>query len=180
MKISIIIPSQNNTEYLSKLLIYLKANISEYQLEEIIIVNDFEDKQFKKLAEKSHAKLYVFKDSNHKLKAEAGAFEAKGEILYFIKPGHFPPKDFAERIIAAVKLKYELGSLYHPLVGRICRFCNWVWMDRLVIFFSPMHNFFILKKTFLCYGGLRYDGQTSSFSKFLKKKEFRLTSGLIQ
>jgi hypothetical protein len=180
MKISIIIPSQNNIEYVGELLIYLNANTSEDQLEEIIIVNNFEDRQFHKLAEKSHAKLYVFKDSNHKLKAEAGAFEAKGEILYFIKPDHFPPKDFAERIIAAVKLKYELGSLYHPLVGRICRFCNWVWMDRLVIFFSPMHNFFILKKTFLCYGGLRYDGQTSSFSKFLKKKKFRLTSGLIQ
>ena len=180
MKISIILPAQHNSDYISKILPYLKASVSAQQLEEIIIINGFEDSNLIKLAEKSHARLYIFKNSDNKLKAEAGAFEAKGEILYFVKPGHFPPKYFAERIITAVKLKYELGSLYHPLMGRICRFCNWVWMDRLVIFFSPMCNFFILKKTFLCSGGLRYDGQTSSFSKFLKKKEFRLTSGIIQ
>jgi glycosyltransferase involved in cell wall biosynthesis len=180
MKISIIIPSQNDTEYLSKLLVFLKANTSGDQIEEIIIVNNFEDKQFNKLAEKAHAKLYIFKDSIHRLKAEAGAFEAKGEILYFIKPGHFPPKYFAERIITAVKLKNELGSLYHPVIARVCRFCNLIWMDRLVLILSPMSNFFIVKKIFLQSGGLRYDGQTSSFYEFLKKKEFRFTFGLIQ
>jgi hypothetical protein len=45
MKISIIIPSQNNTEYLSILFFFLNSNISEAQMEEIIIVNNFDKKK---------------------------------------------------------------------------------------------------------------------------------------
>jgi glycosyltransferase involved in cell wall biosynthesis len=45
MKISIIIPSQNDTEYLSKLLVFLKANTSGDQIEEIIIINNFDKKK---------------------------------------------------------------------------------------------------------------------------------------
>ncbi|WP_373496630.1 hypothetical protein [Aquiflexum sp.] len=178
MKISIILPAQHNTDYMGKILPFLTANVSEEQLEEIIIINGFEDSNLIKLAEKSHARLYVFKNSDHKLKAEAGAFEAKGEILYFIKPGYFPPKDFAERIICAVKLKNELGSLYHPWIAGICKFCNQTWMDRMVIFFSPMTNFFIRKKVFYRSGGLKYDGKTSSFREFIQNREFKST--LIQ
>ena len=163
---------------MSKILPYLKANTSDSQLEEIIIINGFEDSNLIKLAEKSHAKLYVFKNSDHKLKAEAGAFEAKGEILYFIKPGYFPPKDFEARIICAVKLKNELGSLYHPWIAGICKFCNQTWMDRMVIFFSPMTNLFIRKNVFYRTGGLKYDGKTSSFKEFIQNREFKST--LIQ
>jgi len=180
MKISIILPAQVNTDYMEKILPYLKANVSSDQLEEIIIIKGFEDGNLVKLAEKAHAKLYLFKNSNHKLKAEAGAFEAKGEILYFIKPGYFPPKDFAERIIRAVKLKNELGSLYHPRIARICKFCNLVWMDRMVIFFLPMTNFFIRKNIFHLSGGLKYEGKTSSFHEFIQKSQFKSTLGLVQ
>jgi len=180
MKISIILPAQDNTDYMADILPYLNANISDSQLEEIIIIKGFEDGNLVKLAEKAHARLYLFKNSNHKLKAEAGAFEAKGEILYFIKPGYFPPKDFAERILCAVKLKNELGSIYHPWIAGICKFCNQAWMDRVVIFFSPMTNFFIRKNIFYRSGGLKFEGKTSSFHEFIQKREFKSTLGLVQ
>lgn len=165
---------------MAEILIYLYANISATQLEEIIIINGFEDGNLLKLAEKSHARLYVFKNSNQSLKAEAGAFMAKGDILYFIKPGHFPPANFAKRIIAAVNLKNKLGSIYPPLISIICKTCNLIWLDRIVVFLSPISNFFILRGYFYQKGGLKYDGKTYSFQEFLTRKEFKSTLGVIQ
>jgi len=180
MKISIILPAQNNTTYMGEILPYLNANVSEVQLEEIIIINGLEDSNLLKLAEKSHARLYVFKNSNQSLKAEAGAFMANGDILYFIKPGHFPPPYFAKKIIAAVNLKNKFGSLYHPLISIICKSCNLLWLDRMVMFLSPISNFFILRSYFYQKGGLKYDGKTYSFQEFLNKREFKSTLGIIQ
>lgn len=180
MRISIIIPTQNTPEYLAKLLPYLKENSSSEQVEEIVLVQEMETDQLVQLAEKAHANLYFFKNSNQHLKAEAGAFIAKGEILYFIKPGHFPPKDFASRIIYAVSLKKKLGTLYHPCISRMCKFFNMAWMDRIVMFLSPINNFFILRSFFHQKGGLKYDGKTYSFQEFLNKREFKSTLGIIQ
>ncbi len=180
MKISIIIPTQNTSEYLAKLLPYLKENTNPKQVEEIVLVQEMETDQLVKLAEKSHAKLYIFKNSNQNLKAEAGAFIAKGEILYFIKPGHFPPKDFANRIICAVSVKKKLGTLYHPWISRMCKFFNIAWVDRFVMAVSPINNFFILNSFFHQKGGLKYDGKTYSFQEFLNKREFKSTLGIIQ
>lgn len=180
MKISIIIPSNNDHAYLNQLLSLIKENTSEQDLKEIIIVNGFEDKNLIKIAEKAHAKLYVFQNSTNRLKAEAGAFEAKGDILYFIKPGHFPPPYFASRIMQAVKLKKELGSVYHPWIGRMCRFLNLNSVDSMVMFFSPMTNLFIQRKIYFKAGGLKYDGKTLSFCRFIKKTEFRFVTGIIQ
>lgn len=144
------------------------------------MVDDLETHQLVKLAEKSHAKLYIFKNSDTNLKAEAGAFLAKGEILYFIKPGHFPPKDFASRVICAVELKMKLGSLYHPWIAKMCKFIHVAWIDRMVMFFSPISNFFILNRFFHQKGGLKYNGRVYSLREFLKKKDFRSTLGIIQ
>ena len=180
MKISIILPVKNNPQYLSKILPYLKSIVTEEELDDIIIINGFENSNLVKLAKKANARLYVFKNSDLKLKAEAGAFEAKGEILYFIKPDYFPPKDFVDRITRAVKLKNDLGSLYHPWIAFICKFFGLPWMDRMVIWLSPMTNFFIRKNIFYRSGGLKYDGKTSSFYEFIQKSEFKSRIGLIQ
>jgi glycosyltransferase involved in cell wall biosynthesis len=180
LKISIIIPSNNDHAYLDRLLFFLKENTAKENLEEIIVVNSFEEDNLIKIAEKAHAKLFVFQNSTHRLKAEAGAFEAKGEILYFIKPGHFPPPYFSNRIIDAVKLKKELGSIYHPWIGSICRFLNLQSVDKLVMFFLPMTNLFVQRKIYFKAGGLKYDGKTLSFGRFIKKKQFRFSTGIVQ
>ena len=161
MKISIILPVKNNPQYLSKILPYLKSIVTEEELDDIIIINGFENSNLVKLAKKANARLYVFKNSDLKLKAEAGAFEAKGETR-------------------AVKLKNDLGSLYHPWIAFICKFFGLPWMDRMVIWLSPMTNFFIRKNIFYRSGGLKYDGKTSSFYEFIQKSEFKSRIGLIQ
>ncbi len=179
MKISIIIPSQNDTEYLRDLLVFLYKHTLPTHLQEVIIVNNFEDENLTKLAEKSHAKLYFFEGSSHRLKAEAGAFVATGEILYFIKPGFFPPKNFDRRIIKAVNLKKELGSLYHPFIAYCCKWMNLKQMDRLIFFLSPMSNFFIKKKLFHECGGLKYDGKVISFRQLLNRNLLKNRPGLV-
>lgn len=145
MRISIIKPTQNTPEYLAKLLPHLKDNTRPAQVEEIVLVQEMEKDQLVNLAEKSHAKLYVFKNSNQYLKVVAEAFIAKGEILYFIKSGHFPPRDIANRIICAVNIKHNLGALYHPFISRLWKFFKRAWMDSIVTLTSPINNFFILR-----------------------------------
>ena len=110
MKISIVIPSNNESKYVEDLIGFIKRNSNSDNIEEIIIVESFNTKKIIKIAEKSHAKLY-FNQLNDKItQMEMGAFQANAEVIYFIKPGCVPPIGFDVRILAYVREKYEMGS----------------------------------------------------------------------
>lgn len=113
MKISVVIPSYNEAEYVEELTAYIKANSKPENIEEIIIVESFNTKKIVKVAEKSHAKLYYNLHNSSIDKMNVGAFQANGEIIYFIKPGCVPPVGFDERIIKFVKNKYNMGYFGH-------------------------------------------------------------------
>jgi glycosyltransferase involved in cell wall biosynthesis len=95
MKISIVIPSNNEANYVEELLDYIKIHSNPNNIEEVIIVESFQTKRIVKVAEKSHAKLYYN--------------QAKAEVIYFINPGCIPPIGFDDRILKYVKEKYEMG-----------------------------------------------------------------------
>lgn len=109
MKISIIIPTYNEESYIAELFDYINVHSQKKNIEEIIIVDSFSTDNTLKVAEKAHAKLYLSKPRDPKIQMEIGAFQAKAEVLYFIKPGYFPPPNFDERILHAVKAKYLAG-----------------------------------------------------------------------
>jgi len=109
MKISIVIPSNNEAKYVEALIEYIRTNSSPKNICEIIIMESFETKRIIKLAEKSHAKLYYNQLNDENVQMEMGAFQATAEVIYFIKPGCVPPKGFDERILKYVKEKYEMG-----------------------------------------------------------------------
>jgi hypothetical protein len=109
MKISIVIPSNNEAKYVEDLIGFIKSNSNPNNIEEIIIVESFNTSQIIKVAEKCHAKLYFNQLNDKILQMDIGAFQANAEVIYFIKPGYVPPSGFDNRILKYVMEKYEMG-----------------------------------------------------------------------
>lgn len=150
MKISIVIPSNNEAGYVEKLTDYIRGNSNPNNIEEIIIVESFQTKHIVKVAEKSHAKLYYNLFCNVNSQMEMGAFEAKGEIIYFIKPGCTPPTGFDERIIKYVNEKCVMAS-FDFVIEPTDNFFLKYYKKICSLFFTnaiESNTFFILKKLY--------------------------------
>lgn len=164
MKVSIIIPAHNEEKYMRDILDFIRRNTSDENIEEIIIVDAFRKKNLVKVAEKAHAKLYLVRNPDYKFCLDAGAFVASGDILYFIKPGCFPPPRFDDKIIHAVKTKYLSG-------GFLVKTRNRNMFQRLICMiincgFSFSHigknSFFITRGLFHRLGGYRRTNNRSA------------------
>ncbi len=110
MKISIVIPSNNDRNYIDFLIHFIKENTYADNIHEIIIVEAFSSKEMIKLAEKTHAKLYFNTSADKKIQMEIGAYHVTSEIIYFINPGCIPPAGFDERILKFVQKNNPYGS----------------------------------------------------------------------
>ncbi|MEO5643849.1 MAG: glycosyltransferase [Bacteroidia bacterium] len=164
MKVSIIIPAQNEEDYIARLLKYIRLNTKELNVEDIIIVDTFQRDNMIKLAEKEHAKLFLCKQTELRMLFEVGAFEAKGEILYFIKPGCFPPPSFDEKIIHSVERRFLSGAFRVRLIGAnffLKLFCH-CFHSGISFSRTSQTSFFITKRLFNCVGGYKYAGKLRS------------------
>ena len=155
MKISIIIPTYNEEQYIAELLEYINIHTQKRNIEEIIVVDSFSTDNTVKVAEKAHAKLYLSKPRDTKTQMEIGAFQAKADVLYFIKPGCFPPPHFDERILYAVKTKYMTG-----IIGKKR------WSDKVYL---------SLSKFFACLSGKI--ATTSIQTRFIMRGAFHYAGG---
>jgi glycosyltransferase involved in cell wall biosynthesis len=157
MKISIVIPSSNEAEYVETLIDFIKSNSKPENIEEVIIVEAFNTNRIIKLAEKSHAKLYYNQLANSAIQMEIGAFEAKGEIIYFIKPGCVPPAGFDERIIKYVQEKHAMGCFDFDMLDSeniFIKFYKKVYSHLFKGAFQA-NSFFVLSKLYHHSGGLK-------------------------
>lgn len=172
MKISIVIPSKNEADYVEQLIDFIKNNSNKNNIEEIIIIESFSTKQIVKVAEKSYAKLYYNQFANSILQMEIGAFQAKGEVIYFIKPGCIPPVGFDERILNFVQGKYALGCFdydVNPYDGIFTRLYKNVCSLFLKDTFQA-DSFFVLNKLYYQLGGFK---EHNSFVKLKKEVVLR-------
>lgn len=172
MKVSIIIPSSNEEQYIADLLQFIRANTNPMNIEDIILVDTLSRKNLIKVAEKAHAKLFLTKNSDFRFRLEAGAFQANGEILYFIKPGCFPPYGFDERILHAVKTKYLAGGFRVKPHNRtlwqrlICMVINCGFSSSSV----GKTSFFMTRNLFHRIGGFRKrEGSWASTSEVIQE-----------
>jgi glycosyltransferase involved in cell wall biosynthesis len=174
MKVSIIIPTNNEEKYIADILQFIRANTRSENIEDIIIVDAFNRKNLVKVAEKEHAKLYMVRNADYHFCLDAGAFESKGDILYFIKPGCFPPSNFDERIIHAVKTKYLTG-------GFLVKTKNGNFFQRMVCMFincgfsfSQIGNnsFFITRGLFHGLNGFRQRNSWNNLSELIERASY--------
>ena len=169
MKISVIIPSNNEEKYIAELLEYISAHTKKHNIKKIIVVDTFSTDNTVKIAEKAHAKLYRSKPRDMKIQMEIGAFQAKAEVLYFIKPGCFPPPHFDERILHAVKTKYLTGipgkettlNKAHLFFNKICSLFNMKFTN------SRMQTLFIVRGLFHQVGGFNGNETNDAFADLL-------------
>lgn len=108
MKISIIIPSFNEEDRISKLVRLLKQNSSSKNIEEILVVDASTDNT-RSFANKEGAKVIISPNKGRGFQLYLGGLKAKGDILYFLHADAFPPKNFDELIITEVKKGYRSG-----------------------------------------------------------------------
>jgi len=157
MKISIVIPSNNEAKYVEDLIDFIEANSSPNNIQEIIIVESFDTKRIIKVAEKSHAKLYYNKLNDKVMQMEMGAFQAKAEVIYFIKPGCVPPIGFDDRIIKYVKEKFEMGCFdfeYSSMDNYFKSLCKTMKAFFLKDIISPK-SFYVLNDLYYQSGGFK-------------------------
>lgn len=108
MKISIIIPTLNEAENISRLIPFLLLNGKDY-IAEIIVADGCSTDETVKIARQLGALIHECKCGCRAIQMNKGTELATGEILYFVHADSVPPSSFATDVIAAVKAGNELG-----------------------------------------------------------------------
>lgn len=121
MKISIIIPALNEAEGIASLLAHLRANSRSKNIQEILLVDGGSKDNTVALAQEAGAKV-INSPKGRARQMNAGAHSAVGPILYFLHADSYPPKNFDQHIIEAVKAGKLCGCFRlrfdqrHPLL----------------------------------------------------------------
>ncbi len=138
MQISIIIPAYNEAENITGLISYLIKN-KTHNVVEIIVVDGGSTDATVQLAKTAGALAVVSPHKGRAAQMNYGAAMAKGDILYFIHADTFPPASFANDIIGAVHLGFQLGRYY-------TKFNSHKWYLKINAWFTRLD-------WFICMGG---------------------------
>lgn len=179
MRISVILSANSNIEYLEAMYRHIRQCVPTLNLAEIIQVQELDNRQLVKIAEKAHARLYLFENSQISDQFEVGAFHATGDLLYFILPEYFPPEDFASRIISAAEKHQRLGSHQSKWLINCCKMMNSIRFELFLIHLMPLRNLWIHRNLFSKSGGIRYDGRSRSLSQLILHCRIQISTTLF-
>jgi rSAM/selenodomain-associated transferase 2 len=152
--LSIIIPTYNEEETISKLIIHLKKHSATNNVE-IIVSDGGSTDDTVKAAESAGAKVVLSPKKGRSAQMNFGASIAKSEIFYFIHADTFPPDSFVSDIESASKQGFEIG-----------RYQTKFNSDKIIL---KINAFFTRFDFLICYGG----DQTL----FITKKLFNQING---
>ena len=134
LNLSIIIPTYNEAEGIVKLLTHLQKVISEKISSEIIIVDggsaDNTTNVIASWAKQSHKIILLNSLKGRAKQLNAGAKNAKGELLYFLHADTFPPEGFDELMVKTISEKTKAGSFRMKFNKNTFFFNFWVWFTR--------------------------------------------------
>lgn len=167
MKISIIVPITGDQTYLANLRSIIKESVPVPHVAELVLVKEFDPNGLGMVAEKPEAQLYIFHKSSLSQKFEAGAFEATGDIFYFLIPGYLPPRDFAIRIIRACTSHVELGTFPRKWTRQLLSFFPFRVVEKIFFHAVSIENLMISRNLFRKIQGLRWDGKDRKLSYLL-------------
>lgn len=136
-KISVIIPVFNEAKNIEALLGYLYQNSTQKLISEILVVDGGSTDGSQKIVSEFSVKHPIVKGlDSQKGRAKQmnfGAAQANGRILYFLHADSFPPKNFDQSIIEAIrkgatsgcfKMKFDGSHWWLQLAGWFTQF-NW-------------------------------------------------------
>lgn len=106
--ISIIIPAYNEEDGIGKLVHHLHQH-SEGEVAEIIVVDGLSDDDTVSEAQKAGASVRLSPQRNRAVQMNEGAYQASGEILYFVHADTLPPSTFVSDIYDALRNGSEAG-----------------------------------------------------------------------
>ncbi len=121
MKISIIIPTYNESECIIDLLEYLKT-CADTNVKEIVVIDGQSSDNTVQKVEESGFKCFISPKKGRAYQMNYGAERTNGEVLYFIHADSIPPKTYASDIVKAVQNRAESGCYRftfdseHPLL----------------------------------------------------------------
>lgn len=135
MKISIIIPTYNESENIGKVLDHLKENSSPENIQEIIVSDGISDDDTLEIARSMGAKIVDYKHTGRARQMNAGARMATGDLFYFLHADTYPPEGFDRDIVDSINQGYGAGcfrmkwDMDHPLLNFFAFFtrfnCQW-------------------------------------------------------
>ncbi len=130
LQLSIIIPTHNEAEGITKLLTHLQKIRSQNITSEIIVVDGESTDQTTTLVESRKEVITLNSSKGRAKQLNVGARKAEGEIVYFLHADTFPPKGFDEAIIKAVSLDKQAGSFRMTFNKKTFFFNFWSWFTR--------------------------------------------------
>ncbi|MCJ8163213.1 hypothetical protein MKJ04_00055 [Pontibacter sp. E15-1] len=141
MKISVIVPLHESVGYAQALLQAVRNNSSPAHIKEVIFVGASENLPLQQLEETGKVRVLVFAGAGHRACLEAGAFEAKGDVLFFVAPGTFPEKGFDTAILTTIHQR-QAGIVRRSLATGWVQWLTSVLPLRCLLCFIKTDNFF--------------------------------------
>jgi rSAM/selenodomain-associated transferase 2 len=154
MKLSVIIPTFNESANIARLLDFLTKHGQE-AIEEIIVVDGGSQDGTPELALQAGAKVLHCSPPSRAAQLNLGAVAAKAEVLYFVHADTLPPPNFAQSIEKALAAGIKMGSFRY-------QFDKDHWLLRINAWFTRFDflwcqggdkTFFIQGEDFAALGG---------------------------
>lgn len=108
LKLSIIIPTYNETKNIARLINYLQSNTSDHLIEIIVSDGQSTDNTVE-VAGAAGARVVVSPSKGRGVQMNYGASLAQANVLYFVHADSFPPHDFSDKIAEQVKKGINIG-----------------------------------------------------------------------
>lgn len=155
MRISVIIPAYNEACNIAKLIVHLRNNDKKKKINEIIVVDGHSTDDTAALAQKAGAIIITAHKKSKAIQMNCGAKMASGDILYFLHADSFPPPDFSDDIIDAVKNGIHSGCyrLFFDHDHWFLKLNCWFTRFNINAFRFGDQSLFVMKKCFNDIGG---------------------------
>jgi rSAM/selenodomain-associated transferase 2 len=156
--ISIIIPTYNESEYLSKLLNFLHSDSDSKAITEIIISDGRSTDDTLDIARRFKTTV-VSTSLGRAMQLNAGAKNSSGDILYFLHADSIPPPTFVRQILKAHSRGYRAGCfrLRFDWDHWFLKANAWFTRFNISAFHFGDQSLFVTKKLFDRIGGFRED-----------------------
>lgn len=158
MKLTVIIPTYNEADFIGQTVDELKKRAGDF-VSEIIIVDGGSNDATVEKAKSTGAKIISSPRKGRAAQMNYGAETAQGDILYFLHADSIPPADFDRAIVKAVSSGSEAGcfQLAFDEDHYLLNFYSWCTRFDIDAFRFGDQSLFIKRNAFFEAGGYRED-----------------------